>query len=272
MKIGEFKRKVWDYYEKYGRHDLPWRQTRDPYSILVSEIMLQQTQVSRVLPKYEEFLKKFPDIGALAEASAHDVLLAWQGLGYNRRALALKRAAETIRKDLGGRFPRNKESLVSLPGIGPYTAGALRAFIWNEPEIFFETNIRAAYLHSFFPDKEKVSDDMLLPFLEKTLDEKNPRTWYYALMDYGSHLKKLHPNPTRRSAHHAKQSPFKGSNRELRSYILRAVLQGPIREEEIIRLCKERGRKVRDIRANIADLAKEGFIQRNNRALLSPAQ
>ncbi len=234
--VRAFRVAIWDYYKKQGRHDLPWRKTRDPYEILVSEIMLQQTQIARVMTKWAEFLKKFPTAQALADAPVTDVLKAWQGLGYNRRALNLKRAAETVMRDFGGKFPKAAADLESLPGIGQSTRGAIMAFAFGLPTAFIETNIRAIYIHHFFPNKKSTSKDAakhatqlvhdrdLMPLIEKTLDRENPRDWYYALMDYGVHLKQTLPNPSRKSAHHAKQSAFKGSNREVRSRILKFVL------------------------------------------------
>jgi len=219
-----FRKIVYDYYERHGRH-LPWRETTDPYRVLVSEVMLQQTQAPRVLPKYEAFLRRFPEIATLAAASLHDVLDAWQGLGYNRRALLLKEAAERIVADHGGTVPRDEESLVSLPGIGPATARAVRAFAFNEPVILIETNIRAVFIHHFFNQEETVADLALRPLIGKTLDRSDPRRWYNALMDYGTFLKKAHTNPARRSAHHHRQGPFEGSIRQVRGAIVRLILE-----------------------------------------------
>ncbi|MBN2539702.1 MAG: A/G-specific adenine glycosylase [Deltaproteobacteria bacterium] len=219
-----FRTTVYDYYERHGR-SFPWRETTDPYRILVSEVMLQQTQAPRVLLKYEEFVHLFPDVSTLATASLHDVLGAWQGLGYNRRALSLKQSAERIVILHGGIVPRDEDSLVSLPGVGPATARGVRAFAFNEPVVLIETNIRAVFIHHFFPREETVADSNLRPLIEKTLDRSNPRRWYNALMDYGTFLKKAHANPARRSAHHQIQSPFEGSIRQIRGAILRHILE-----------------------------------------------
>lgn len=258
MTPDKFKKIVYEYYRASGRHDLPWRLTRDPYKILVSEIMLQQTQVPRVLKKYEEFLTAFPTTQTLAQAPVSKVLTLWQGLGYNRRALNLKRACETIVKDFGGKFPRTPEELESLPGIGQSTRGAIMAFAFGIPTTFIETNIRSIYIHHFFNDKKKVHDKDLLPLIEKTLDKENPRDWYYALMDYGVHLKQTLPNPSRQSLHHAKQSTFKGSNREVRSKILKYVLAQKCTEKEII---DHLGKTKHDVKKNIQALISEGFIK-----------
>ncbi len=219
-----FRKTVYDYYKRHGR-DLPWRETIDSYRILVSEVMLQQTQAPRVLQKYGEFLDRFPDVAALAAASLSHVLSAWQGLGYNRRALMLKQAAERIVAHQGGVVPRNVEALVSLPGIGPATARAVMVFAFNEPVILIETNIRAVFIHHFFTGEEPIPDSALIPLIEKTLDRKNPRKWYNALMDYGTFLKRAHANPARRSAHHQRQSPFEGSVRQIRGAVIRLILE-----------------------------------------------
>lgn len=259
MTISTFQKTIKDYYKKSGRDTLPWRKTRDPYEILVSEIMLQQTQVSRVIKKYTEFLKKFPTVDALAKASVTEVLKTWQGLGYNRRALNLKRTAEKIVTDFGGTFPRTAEELESLPGIGQSTRGAIMAFAFGIPTVFIETNIRTIYIHHFFKNQTGIHDRDILPLIEKTLDYKNPRDWYYALMDYGVHLKQTLPNPSRKSAHHTKQSSFKGSNREIRSRILKFVLIKKRTHQEIL---AHIGKTAHDVEKNIDDLVKEGLIQK----------
>ncbi len=227
-KIAAFRKIVWAHYRAHGRHGLPWRETADPYRILVSEIMLQQTQVDRVVPKYRAFLKAFPTARALARAASADVLKLWSGLGYNRRALYLKRAAEAVMEQYGGKFPpasAGPDALRKLPGIGPYTAAAVASFAWNLPVPLIETNVRAAFIHHFFPRAKAVPDAALMPLIAAALDRTRPREWQWALMDYGAHLKKTLPNPSRRSKHHAKQSPFKGSVRELRGAFLRQLAE-----------------------------------------------
>lgn len=214
---------VWDYYKELGRHTLPWRQTHNPYAILVSEIMLQQTQVDRVVPKYEAFMKKYKTLELLAKAPLGSVLTLWQGLGYNRRAKMLHLCAQTIVKEHNGVFPRNEESLLALPGIGPYTASAVLAFAYNIPVTLIETNVRNVFIHHFFADKNDVSDTELLPLIAVTQDMTRPRDWYYALMDYGSYLKKTYGNANKKSAHYAKQSTFKGSDRQIRGVIIRML-------------------------------------------------
>lgn len=262
-----FVHTVLTYWRSHGRHDLPWRKTHDPYRILVSEVMLQQTQVSRVMKKYEEFLDAFPTVKALTEASTADLLSVWTGLGYNRRALFLKRAAEAIVRDYKGTFPRDAHTLEALPGIGQSTRGALLAFAFNIPTVFIETNIRAVFIHAFFPHARNVSDATILPLIEKTLDQKNPRDWYYALMDYGVYLKETLPNPSRKSRHHVRQSAFKGSNREVRARILRFILAVGARGRTESEIRKHIGDTPHDVSKNIAALVAEGFIKKNKKRL-----
>jgi A/G-specific adenine glycosylase len=258
-----FKKKIWVHYRTNGRK-LAWRETRDPYRILVSEIMLQQTQVSRVEPFYEKFIKRFPNFQTLARAKMGDVLRVWQGLGYNRRALALQRLAKTVVKEHDGRLPKDRLALESLPGIGSYTAGAVRAFAFSEPEIFIETNIRRVFIYFFFPKRKKVRDEEIRIFATKTLDVKHVRDWYYALMDYGSMLgaaagKKNIKNPNRRSAHYAKQSKFSGSDRELRGQVLRLLLaRKKILPKEIFGILSQPEERIVKV---VSALRREGFVK-----------
>ncbi|HYF10648.1 MAG TPA: A/G-specific adenine glycosylase [Candidatus Paceibacterota bacterium] len=243
----------------------PWRETRDPYRILVSEIMLQQTGVERVRGYYARFLERFPTVEALARAPLNEVLRLWQGLGYNRRAKYLREAAIAMK---AGGFPRDAAGLCALPGIGPYTASAIAAFAYGTPEVLIETNIRAAYLHHFFPRAKAVPDKKILPLIEKTLYKKDPRTWYYALMDYGAHLKSREINPSRRSAHHKKQAAFKGSNRELRGALLRHLAsRKSLSREVLFKKAAPLGRSGEEIDRALAALAKEGFVRISGRSV-----
>lgn len=242
---------------------LPWRDTTDPYCIMVSEIMLQQTQAERVTGKYLSFIKRFPDLSSLASAEFSDVLTLWQGLGYNRRALSLKRAAGTIITIFNGDFPTTRKELESLPGIGPYTAGAIITFAFDKPEIFVETNIRSVYIHHFFNDHTGIHDRELLPLVDITIDRSQPRKWYNALMDYGTVLKRQQVNPSRRSIHHARQTPFEGSNRQLRSALLREILAHPgISNVELTRSVSSDHDK---INRNLEQMTKEGLITSDGR-------
>ena len=183
-------------------------------------------QVERVIPKYREFLSMFPSPRVLASASLGEVLRAWQGLGYNRRAQMLHKSAKVITKKFRGRTPKSYDALRSLPGIGPDTAGAVMAFAYNIPAVFIETNIRSVYLHHFFYDSTDVNDVEIFRLIERTLDRENPREWYYALMDYGVFLKKTIGNQNSRSRHYTKQSTFKNSDRQIRGAILHLLAQG----------------------------------------------
>lgn len=218
-----FREGIYQYYRE-NRRAFPWREEISEYGVFISEVMLQQTQAPRVVSKYLAFLQRFPNFDELARASVKDVLGLWQGLGYNRRALALKRAAEIIVAQHGGKLPRTIESLDELPTIGPATASSIVAFAFNAPTVFIETNVRSVYLHVFFFGVVGVTDKQLFELVEKTLDRTNPREWYYALMDYGTMLKKS-GNPSRASKHYSKQSRFEGSQRQLRGAILRLLLQ-----------------------------------------------
>lgn len=276
MTPSKFKKTIWDFYVE-NKRDLPWRKTRDPYNILVSEIMLQQTQVSRAETKYVSFLKKFPTTRALAAAQLSDVLVEWQGLGYNRRAIYLKKCAEKIEADFGGKFPKDFATLCEFPGIGPATAGDIMAFAWNKPVAVIETNIRSVFIHFFFADRiagEKIHDKEILPLIEKTLDRENPREWYWALFDYGAYLKKTQKNPSRRSAHHVNQTRFEGSYRQKRAEVLRVFLKGSggvsvevkpkgKTETEILHEIREKITCDAGILSQIlVDLEQEGFIKK----------
>ena len=209
--------------------DLPWRRTRDPYQIWISEVMLQQTQTTRVDGRWQRWLERFPTPTALAAAAPADVLEEWQGLGYNRRALSLHRAAQAVAA-LGGELPAETAALEALPGVGPATAAGIRAFAFDLPSVYLETNVRTVLLHELFRGEERVSDRALVPILAETCPpdasnpDDDPRSWYYALLDYGAYLKRSVTNPSRRSAAHARQSRFEGSHRQKRAELLRVLL------------------------------------------------
>lgn len=219
--------------------------------------MLQQTQVDRVIPKYKSFLKRFKTLQVLAGAPLGEVLREWQGLGYNRRAKMLHETAKAIILNHNGKIPESYDELILLPGIGDYTAKAVRVFAWNEPEVLIETNIRSVFLHHFFANKVAVSDENLYPYMGEFLDKNNPREWHFALMDYGSYLKKTVPNPSRNSTRHTKQKSFKGSDREVRGAILRALIS---HAKSLSILLKELDFPEDKIKRQIVALKKEGFI------------
>lgn len=265
-----FAATVTDFYRTSGRHTLPWRNTKNPYRILLSEMMLQQTQVDRVIPKYHAFIEQFPTVQSLAGASLGEVLIAWQGLGYNRRAKMLHSCAQEVVLRYKGVFPKTFTKLVSLPGIGPYTAGAVMAFAYNQPVPIIETNIRAVFIHHFFKNKDTVLDADIIALVEKTLDSKNPREWYWALMDYGSFIKKEFGNPNSKSKHYIKQSKFEGSDRQIRGAILRELVhQKKMTRISILKLLSS----FEDIRvdAQLFSLEEEGMITRKGKSYSLPA-
>ena len=213
---------IMSYYKKHKR-PFAWRDNDNPYFVFVSEVMLQQTQTSRVIDKYAHFVRVFPTWQALADAPLVAVLQAWQGLGYNRRGKWLQQSAQMVVTEFGGILPHEPIHLIKLPGIGPATAASVSAFAYNQPTIFIETNIRAVFIHFFFSGRDDVHDSEIFPLIEQTLDRDEPRQWYYALMDYGVMLKKQLVNPSRKSKHHTKQSKFEGSDRQIRGLIVRLL-------------------------------------------------
>lgn len=241
QKERQFITTVLTHYKQNGRHKLPWRKTKNPYYIAISEVMLQQTQVPRVIEKYKLFIRYFPTLQSLAQASLGEVLSLWVGLGYNRRAKFLKQMAEEIVLKHKGIFPKTIAGLESLPGIGPYTARAIITFAFNQPSIFVETNIRTVYFHHFFPNAtHKISDSTLLPLIEKTIHKENPRLWYWALMDYGSHLKASGVRNIAKSTHYIKQKPFIGSIRKVRGAIIRSLVGGKKTKQELSLVCEDK--------------------------------
>lgn len=236
-----FRQTVWAHYDRSARHELPWRQpeadgTFDPYKIWVSELMLQQTQVTRVIPKYLAFLQSFPTLKALAKVQLSEVLIAWQGLGYNRRAKFLWQAANDVLQQSSGVVPSTLEELTALPGIGPNTAGAILAYAYNQPVIFVETNIRTVYFHHFFQSKAAVADKEIEDLLRQTIDQQNPREFYWALMDYGTYLKRQGHGKISQSKHYKKQSMFEGSVRQIRGRVLRLLAERSHTRSELMAL------------------------------------
>jgi A/G-specific adenine glycosylase len=228
----EFKELIWERGRGLYR-SMPWRENTDPYRVLVSELMLQQTQVERVIPKFHEFIAAFPTIKDLAQVPLSEVLKVWSGLGYNRRAKFLHETAKKVETDFLGIIPSTSEELVKLPGVGPNTAGAILAYSFNEPVVFIETNIRTVYFHHYFPDQALVSDKELKKLVAETLDMEHPRQWYWALMDYGAFLKKQGAGRVDKSSHYKKQAPLKGSLREMRGLILKTLAAGDQKPEEL---------------------------------------
>jgi len=277
----QFYNTVMEYYGEYGRHDLPWRKKQTAYSVLVSEIMLQQTQVDRVIPFFMNWMKLFPDLQELADAPQTEVLKQWKGLGYNSRALRLQKCAQKLVKDHKGKIPRSYEKLLALPGLGPYTAAAVMNFAYNVWTPLIETNIRRIYIHHFFNNERAVSDKDILEKVTKVGCYESPKIWCAALMDYGSTLPKIiQHNPNIKSKHYTKQSKFNGSDREIRGKILDILLQAKNHKiSEIILFKKlntvigsdneviskdqtERYQKI------LVDLKKEGFLKKQKKSII----
>lgn len=231
LRVASLREAVWNYYRKHARSSMPWRITPSPYFVLLSEVMSQQTQISRVEPYFTAFITRWPDIAALARAELKDVLTQWSGLGYYRRAKYLHECARAVCSQYGGEIPREKKDLLSLPGVGDYTASAVVAFAYNKPVVVLDTNVRRVMIHHFFPQDEDdahaaVSDALVRVCVEASMDRTKPRAWYWALMDYGANLAFCVQNPNRRSAAYVKQSRFEGSGRQLRAAILRSLMEG----------------------------------------------
>ncbi len=232
MNSEEFQEIVWQKGRELYR-DMPWRVNTDPYFVLVSELMLQQTQVDRVIPKFHQFMTAFSTIQTLASASLAEVLVLWSGLGYNRRAKFLHEAAKKIVSEYDGHLPDSMDLLVQLPGVGPNTAGAILAYSFNHPVVFVETNIRTVYFYHLFDGQQLISDKELKEKVAETVDREHPREWYWALMDYGSFLKKQGAGQIDRSKHYKKQGPLKGSLREVRGIILKLLAEGELTQKEL---------------------------------------
>jgi len=260
-----FRSIIYHYYFGH-RREFPWREEITPYRVFISEVMLQQTQTSRVIPKFNEFMLKFPTFQALADADFRDILGAWKGLGYNRRARYLQESAHILTDRFGGHVPDNPDVLKTLPGIGPATAASICTFAFNQPLGFIETNIRTVYIHFFFQNTDTVHDRQIMDIVEKTVDQERPREWYYALMDYGVMLKKVVGNLNKRSRHYSKQSAFEGSNRQVRGKILQLLLdRGEIMTDTIP---KQLGIGVGRIEEIIQSLCDDNLVARIDNKLV----
>lgn len=259
--VDMFKEHIWEYYNVHGR-PFAWRENVTPYKIIISEVMLQQTQTERVKAKFARWIDVLPNFEALAAASPREVLTLWQGLGYNRRGIALHTIAQKVMTEHNGQLPDDPEILVTFPAIGKATAASICAFAFNKPTVFVETNIRAVFIHLFFKDRTDVSDKELLPLIQQTLDKAHARHWYYALMDYGVMLKKCFGNPNRKSKHHTKQSKFEGSERQIRGMIIKYLTQNSSATFEVF--CKKIDREPERIRRNLDGLVTENMIKKND--------
>lgn len=232
---------------------MPWRRDVRPYYVLVSELMLQQTQVDRVVPKFNAFIKRFPDEIMLAQAPLGEVVAIWSGLGYNRRAKFLHQAAQKITTEFSGKLPDTLEKVQMLPGVGPGTAGAIMTYAFNRPSVFIETNVRTVYFYHFFPGTDRVMDAELRPIIETTLDREHPREFYWALMDYGAYLKKNGAGAVAKSKHYKKQSPLKGSVREVRGRIIDLLIVSSKSVEDIYYHFQDDERTDKAVKGLLAD-------------------
>lgn len=231
--------------------------------------MLQQTQVARVLVKYPQFVKSFPNMRALATAPLSKILKVWQGMGYNRRAVSLKHTAQIVVERFGGKVPDDPNVLATLPGIGPATAGAIATYAWNKPVTFVETNIRRAIIHHFYPRRRRVPEHEVWKLATKTSSRKNPRKWCWALMDYGTSLPRtIGTNPNTSSERYRRQSPFKGSKREIRGKVVTLLLRSPRGRLTLISLRSQLANgsilpNKDHLTQLLAELAQDGIISMN---------
>ncbi len=215
----QFQEKVLTYYKEHGRK-LPWRETTDPYHILLSELMLQQTQVDRVIPYYHKWIKRWPTIQDLAHADRTDILEMWMGLGYNNRAINLHKAAKIIVNNYDSNVLLAMQKYKHVPGIGPYTSSAVQAFAANKDTIVVDTNIRRIFIHEFSLP-ESTPDKEIEELAAKVLPRGNSRDWYNALMDYGSQVLTARKTGIKSKT---QQSKFEGSDRQARAKIVRHLL------------------------------------------------
>ncbi len=266
----QFRSYIFSWWKKNAR-DLPWRHTSDPYAILVSEVMLQQTQVSRVLEKYEAFLGKYPTVFDLADAPTSGIIRDWKGLGYNRRALYLHRGALIVVEKYKGIFPESEAELLSIPGIGKYTARAILVFAFRHTVAMVDTNIRKIITH-FFYDGRTQSESVIWETAKRLVPKGKSWEWHQALMDYGAlELWKQTGNNTARSIKRTSTVPFRQTNRFLRGRILDALRVCPRSDSELVsemaQICKRPESVVRDA---VSALIREGLCEQTGAVLSLP--
>jgi A/G-specific adenine glycosylase len=256
--VKAFQEKIMHWWEENAR-DLPWRCDNSPYNVLVSEIMLQQTQVNRVVPKYLEFLRQFPSIEDLASAETKQLLQIWSGLGYNRRAVWLKEAASQIVDR--GEFPQTMEELRNLKGIGLYTSQSILIFAFNRNLAAVDTNIRRVLIASGFADEE-MSSSQLQIIADDLLLKGKSSDWHNALMDYGSLV--LTSGSTSISPQ-SKQPRFKGSTRQLRGAIIRILTNSEsLSLNELISHLTSYNIHCKDVNPVLDQLLAERFVERTD--------
>jgi A/G-specific adenine glycosylase len=248
---------------KRNKRDLPWRHTHDPYLILVSEIMLQQTQVFRVIAKYLEFIGRYPTVIDLANATLSDVIRIWKGLGYNRRALNLYSAGKMVVEKFGGVFPKTEEQLCSLPGVGLYTARAVLVFAMKRDVAMVDTNIRRIITHHFFGDIPQ-SPRIIQAAADALVPKAKSWEWHQALMDYGA----LAMPRNRNRKQFTNTIPFKDTPRFIRGRIIDLLRDGNMRQSNLIQKCSENSKKSEDfIAEQINALIREQMISKTGGVL-----
>lgn len=255
IQISSFQRKIFDWW-KSNRRDLPWRHMHDPYKILISEVMLQQTQVSRIIPKYKEFIKTYPTLRSLARASTADVLRLWKGIGYNRRALYLKQIATL------GKLPKSEQELSKLPGVGTYTARAILVFAYRKNVPLVDTNIRQIITHFFFSDKQQ-KESVIYDVASQLLPKGKSWQWHQALMDYGALALEHIPQE--------KSIPFKNSNRFYRGRIMDLLRERTYARKKLLDLLVAKYNKSENFFEEILiDLVNEGLLTKRNNTISLP--
>jgi A/G-specific adenine glycosylase len=281
FRIRTFQNTIFTWW-KTNKRDLPWRHTHDPYAIAVSEIMLQQTQVSRVISKYTEFIEEYPTVLSLAKASPGAVLRIWKGMGYNRRALYLHTMAKNIVELYGNNFPKDEQSLVKLPGLGKYTARAILVFAFRQNTACVDTNIRKIITHFFFQDKEQ-RPAIIQAVADQLVPKGKSWEWHQALMDFGAiKLRKINPSKRRDVQNGTSQAssrlrketiPFKETDRFIRGKIIDLLRDKNWKYQELLQYCSDKyNRPVSFMRKIIIGITKDGLISRLSDDVISLPQ
>ncbi|MFZ2025313.1 MAG: hypothetical protein WAV51_03460 [Microgenomates group bacterium] len=263
-RIKQFQTTILTWWKNH-RRELPWRKTHDPYKILVSEIMLQQTQVSRGLPKYIEFTNRFPTVESLAHASTGEILRMWKGMGYNRRALYLQNTAKKVVLEYNGKFPNTEQQLTAFPGLGTYTARAIMVFAFKIDIAMVDTNIRQIITHFFFDDIPQ-TEKVIQKFADQLVPKGKSWEWHQALMDYGA----LALERNRKRIVKKKSKPFKETNRYFRGRLLDLVYETQWKEADLTsEMVKKFGKDEEFIEQIIKGMSKDGLIVRSKTGIIS---
>lgn len=262
--VRRFQRRLLRWYARHGRHDFIWRKNPTPYRVLVAEVMLQQTQVARVEPKYREFLRRYPNFRTLAKAKTGELLALWSGLGYNRRALLLRACARQVVECFSGRLPSNLQQLVALPGIGLYTAAAVNIFARNRDEVCIDTNVRRVLIHELgLP--QAIGPRTLAGVARQVLPRGRSRVWHSALMDYGRMVATSRSTGIKPKGGSAIR--FIGSVRYYRGRLLKALLSGPRTHTALARILDLPLARVKKIAAG---MARDGLLEVRGQRLCLP--